>query len=1056
LILSPKGGLGEKMEEMNPEKLLSARRRRVRLQAQSLTVAIIVLFLLLFLGGLFIALIVNNMRSVKSSANRSAADKFAEAGVKYLDEQLTVSPEGADWRPVPYVVDADDFTVDSEGKRHYVVTDVDGDGNTNTYELVGRDPDYAWLQPCSSAAPGEACGYSRVSFGGPTPGKGNAGGRALVRITYQPNATDPASKYLKLEAIGRSGFINFEQNPIDPTTFANSEAKGLRRELTAYKTIGLVEYLLHMTNKDGRPSTATIGAINNTLDAPFQSETQRPDPVADSAAARPVQREIPSVFYGPIHSNAPLAFYGANWIFLNAQRGDTLTTAATFSLNGVADTAATLRYDVTAPTDPTRSDPTHVFVAAVGSAPLTTPNLFPSGSGAFNTLGNLVRDNNSDLRLGGTMRSVAKTTAPLLDTPVGGKDLTRYRMLTRNSVVMDGRFSGPANNTNLNTLVNTNSPDYPGRIGWGAGLYINNPEDIQRASDLLSSGYSPRADWLGTARNTPNSGWLDESRYVPPATVLELTPRFFKMTRSSSKATRLPLTVRTPSGQRITQTAMIRWSGRGNGTADTPPSIGLPAGIASYEGYPAVPVAGSPNLYQGDYVIFAEGNIRIRGTVGGRDPETGRTYIRHLTVVTNGTVYIDGSVLKDNLPDGDASKGKSSIALLAKDYAVVNTTQFSAPGDNTPEAEAPRADTKAIFLGAASPEFPFRFTQAPIDLFDASGKFLGTQAPAYSPNLFLRHSAKGTDGATAIRMVVNGLPFDFGAFGLANALPPQTTMALGAQSEEGVYFDHVFPISPTQLFPGNTAIYPTPTSAFGIDNLLAMVYDPSAGVPNQTDYRLSRLGIAPNDVRVEALIYAQEGSFFVIPGPWFNPDPNDTYERYTQRDPNAAVGATSRLTRSGENLVGDPLNTVQRRIHPLYPFHSEPQDIRVTFFGAITENLPAEIGDQGAWLEKWGWVPNYRGSLGLTGAPGYPSQVGASGERLTTVHGPNGILPGPKPMGSAGGSGLVYIYDDKMMMPYDNSGNPLRIDSYGRTLPITPRLPVAAGLIYAGETDTRN
>ncbi|MCX6368275.1 MAG: hypothetical protein NTX57_16450 [Armatimonadetes bacterium] len=104
-------------------------RRRSSVHAQSLTVAIIVLFLLLFLGGLFIALIVNNMRAGQTAAKGSAADKFAEAGLTYMDDQLTKSPEGADWRPVPFVADP---------------LDTDGNGNYDDQDTNGKAPPAMW------------------------------------------------------------------------------------------------------------------------------------------------------------------------------------------------------------------------------------------------------------------------------------------------------------------------------------------------------------------------------------------------------------------------------------------------------------------------------------------------------------------------------------------------------------------------------------------------------------------------------------------------------------------------------------------------------------------------------------------------------------------------------------------------------------------------------------------------------------------------------------------------------------------------------------------------
>jgi hypothetical protein len=190
-----------------PLAAVQARRGvRPRNAGQSLVVAVIVLFLLLFVGGIFVALVARNLRGAQRASNVTSSGGFAEAGLRYLDEQLTRSPEGADWRPVP---------------------------ETNTDPAVPetisqQDPDYFWLKRYDPAT-GEG-GFTRVAFGGPTPSQGNLGGRALVRVTYEPDppaptgaptgyVPSPVSKYLKLESVGRVGSID----PRDPTTFGNTE-----------------------------------------------------------------------------------------------------------------------------------------------------------------------------------------------------------------------------------------------------------------------------------------------------------------------------------------------------------------------------------------------------------------------------------------------------------------------------------------------------------------------------------------------------------------------------------------------------------------------------------------------------------------------------------------------------------------------------------------------------------------------------------------------------------------------------------------------------------------
>jgi len=204
--------------------------------------------------------------------------------------------------------------------------------------------------------------------------------------------------------------------------------------------------------------------------------------------------------------------------------------------------------------------------------------------------------------------------------------------------------------------------------------------------------------------------------------------------------------------------------------------------------------------------------------------------------------------------------------------------------------------------------------------------------------------------------------------------------------------------------------------------------------------------VTPLDVRIEAVMYAQEGSFFIIPGPWFNPNPNDTYERYI-----AAVNPTRFLRRDDEAATTED---GQRRVSPRFPFHKQPQDIRITFFGAIAENLPAESGDQAAWMEKWGWIPRYSGSTGLPHFEDRPPQ----GAAVATAHGPQG---GELSAGRTG-NGIQYVYDVRGVAPYSLDPNgittrPLRSNPYyvNDPLPVTPRLPVAPGLLYFGEAPPR-
>ena len=945
---------------------------------QSLVVAVIVLFLLLFLGGIFVAMIARNLRSAQEAGQRTSAAGFSEAGLRYLDEQLTTSPEGADWRPVP-------------------------DASTNT-----QDPDYFWTKPYQlNATTGQyEGGFTRVNFGGPTAAPGNlSGGRALVRVTYRPRADDPTSKYIKLESVGRVGYID----PVDPTTFGNTERVGLRRELVAYKAIGITDYVRSIWNKDNKPVNAQLGA-------PFS--------VFDRAAAdaAPTPRDIVSEYRGPVRVNANLTFYGENRFTLIPERNDVIEVAGTIGLNNVDPSTTTVA----------ANDPSRVFVNTTAEV----PNVFPSESTEFSTIGGLVRDGQSFPDKQGAIRGVSRLAPPLIDASIGDGGLTRYRALTRNSEPMAPADAGGV----------TVDPDRGGFSGWGTGLWINNRNDVQRESETLFGTYSLRSDWLEP--NTPTgraSYWRGDFLYVPPAVTITLTPRYMVITRSpydNERGVRAPFF--TAAGARVQEKTILRYTNDGAPA----PATGIAAGVRNevkFAGYPAAPDPANANTLVSDFVIFAEGNVRIRGIVGGTDPEAeGKKYLRRLTVVSNATIYVDGSLLRDNLPANDADHGRSSIALLAKDYVAVNTTQFLNPADLPWQPEANSGDNRAFFLPLdADPtrqRFPFLLTPGPIDENNTPS--------ANNFSLFLRHSSEftnstpGTDGAV-VNLFVNDDYDPANGPELFDFSGGNNQFNLRIPSQNYVY--DVFSLSTDARI----------RTGVGVDNVLALNYD--LGNTSRATYKLTRFGVAPLDVRIEAFLYAQEGSFFIIPGPWFNPDANDTYQTYVANEPDQAGGQRPRNRRAGEN-ANDP----DVQVNPLYPFYREPMDVRLTIFGTVAENLPAQVGDQGAWLEKWGWVPRYYGSTGLPNS---------TPQAAVTLHGPEGALGAAPGSAQRYGTGLVYDFNDYGVLPYQRTvanntvnydyNRPVREDPYRNTrltpgivepLPIVPRLPVAQGLLYFGES----
>jgi hypothetical protein len=52
---------------------------------------------------------------------------------------------------------------------------------------------------------------------------------------------------------------------------------------------------------------------------------------------------------------------------------------------------------------------------------------------------------------------------------------------------------------------------------------------------------------------------------------------------------------------------------------------------------------------------------------------------------------------------------------------------------------------------------------------------------------------------------------------------------------------------------------------------------------DNTPYRFSAAAIQPLDIKIQAALFAQEGCFFVIPGYWFNTDPQDTRANFERQ-----------------------------------------------------------------------------------------------------------------------------------------------------------------------------
>ncbi len=937
-----------------------------RQRGQTLVIAIMVMFILAVVATVFIALVARNLSRSARHYSMDAVASIAEAGIRYADEMLTTSDEGADWRPVPDNVGQATPGDLAAGTPPTAV------GNWQT-AFKDLDPDFQWVRPywpTELGFAGPSGGYTRFNSGQ---------GRFLLRVSYNPDPNIVMSKYIKIESVGRWGTIDVT----DPTTMHDVSAYQLRRETTAFKPIGITDYSRFITNKDSRPGDFALGVPG------YKTTFGR-----SSGQGGTSQYGMRG---GPIRVNGNLLWHGL-WtldsdqdkysidVFLRGVQANDITGSATdvLPIDGV-EVAGDIKCDADPAND---AKAVRVRVHQILGTTKTIIPVFPSDDPAFTTADGFYRDGSDskvDVGTGATPtfrpRGVKRIEPPLVDQPDPTNTTTRYKVLTLNSG--ERRLVG-------------NSWASLGALGWGQGVYINNPGDKQDNSDTLGGSFSLRADWM-QPNNMMSTSWKGPY-YVPPGAVIELLPNdkdahgnyCFRITRTDVLS----------SGRYYGQNAM--WSDAdGRGRPDWGATIRMPYPDPD-NGRVISDGNGGTKRIRGNGVIYAEGNIRIRGMLPPG---------MKLTVVSNQNIYIEGNLLKNRAPQmlgsGDVSNYRGAdptcgLALLARQNVVVNTTQFLSPQSNIGPADqgadsllGGRNSYHLVVRNSPDSQFRCRFEFGPYEseTGTAPGKWY----------LFLRHS--GEAGAAYINAWLN--PADTAAnwrilnlnsgfraeptfpphvYGVGDPrfgiVPPGAGPAGAGISS--AFLHNVFALEPPVT--GQTDLVTGP----GVPNVLQIALD--HGLYSRSNYWMGGCAVMPMDVRIEAIVYAQEGSFFVIPGHWINPDPSDTSLDPADRSP---------------------------EIDPMFPLYGQPMDVRIIIDGAVSENVPAVIGDVEEWMAKWGRIPAIYGT-----------------SKIPTAH---------------PGEGIAFLYDDHVGWPLDDAGKPVRVDAYGRPLPLCPKLPVSGSLVYFGD-----
>ncbi|MDQ2986673.1 MAG: hypothetical protein M3R13_08110 [Armatimonadota bacterium] len=963
----------------------SALLNRKREGGQTLVIVLIIMFVLVTLGFVVMLVLGREITATGVARERNISDDLSQAGIRYSYSQLRFSEKGADWRPdPPQPVPAD--------VNPNLPPGLGPNSDPENLAATNPDPDYFWLR--RQGIPGNADPNDR---GGPD-GLGcftrlnYDTGRTLVRVVYVPSSSSmftPAGgvnaqkaklrAYTIVQAIGRPGAFN----ALDPTSARRPDPQNYR-ELAAIVPIGILESAYYVTDKEERNQAAPLG---NPIDfgasfngVPVKVRRKLGGDVATSPGG--IRRTLGA----PIYINSSAVFHGnmtdpagasGMEIYLNEDLGDQVLVAGPilFAESG-----------------------TPVILQRISGGTVTPLTPQASASPNFNSFRGLFRDNRESTDGQGFPRGTPRKEPPLVDETDPNTGQIRYRYATRDSGIV-----GPSN---FNT----------GRLGYGRGIFIGNNDDLNRDSE--DGTYSQRTDMLNP--NKHPDGFWQGPYYIPPAVYIELRREGFTITRNIENDDD---TWRFYTGQDSGRHTLRFKLGQGSG---------VPGDIRIINEFtPGVTNFGSPS--QADFaqglpfngLIFAEGNVRVRGVIPTVD--TGRSARGiQVTVVSLGTGFVEGSILK--------STETCMFALLCRENVAINTSQFVGSGlsntlqvvrDNTDPTSPARLRVDSGHNFDALVQFPpDPLAGLPTDpLYSFNNPNRNQSVEPINISLWMAHAADFNHSAF-INLLLNapfGPDFLFENQDPPNAAaqffapgPPIATYGLADPGSQ------VLPIYEKRRF----EIFPYMATAVsgGANKLMTLKLDNTIAAPGRGDYYFSRLSVAPLDVRIEAALYAQEGSLYVLPSPWMNPNPNDRRDSFT--------------------TSAERFNAFQAA--PEYPFYAEPVDIKVTIIGSVSENFPASIADQSLWLQHWGWIP---------------AEFGESGQYVPDQHFPR--IPGtnnPDYTNSLYVPNLSINYDPTMVSgrpggTFDQTVPMVRRDEFGRSLPPIPRLPVGTKLLYFGEVN---
>lgn len=690
-------------------------------------------------------------------------------------------------------------------------------------------------------------------------------GRYTLSITYTPGRGDPySSRFIRVESTAQL----YSEGPEEGRPPEQRLNPFLRRTVVGFKPVGITDYVRFVTNADGRVEPAALGVAFKANGLDYLTRMT-----------------------GPIRVNGDLVWYGPVRLELGTEANVEVSGRIFHDESAEDDRGTSQRED----------DQSRVYAVINGTARTVEPSDTVAGSGrVFRTWGGRYRDGVRAEDPDGFARWASRIEPPAVDAK-------RYRRLTADS----GEWKRDWGNTlRPGAWYNTGwypNPADPDSNGVAPGIFIDNASDIQFSHDyesLRENLLGQRLEYWDSPRNR---------LYTPPGVEIVLEP---------GDALNAP---------RIVLTRHDKGFYQPNPDEDHPGPL------------PRVSTLVLP--YPRNGVIMAEGNVRIRGTLAPRRGNPGSQYYvddnnRHfsLTVVSLGTIYIEGNILSP-LAAGltDEPERDSKIALLAADSVVLNTTRLQSlqPVQWRLAAGSGGGGMVPYEVGVGEAmEIWFSFGATPV---------VNPSDPDTYTRLFLLHAGAplmppAEAGETVMQLLINHDPshptnpidgrFDWSAGGAVTPFRNPATDYFFSLTANTANVNESRAVAPViealpdsaramTLYNGTTSYLLTADGRLGAPGP-GVIQRLRFEVPpySQNRYWLYNVAVQPLDIRVDALMYAAGGSWFVIPGQPFVPE---------------GMG----------------------RIPDGFPREGEPLDIRILVNGAISENRTAPVADAAAWTKMW-------------------------------------------------------------------------------------------------------